>query len=485
MTPDSRTDYPDTLLYIDGAWTPGATGLDAPVLNPATGAAIGRVAHAAKADLERALQASDRAFRSWRKVSAFERARLMRHAAQLMRERAEATARTLTQEQGKPLAEARAEALGSADIIEWFAEEARRTYGRIVPARATGHMQLVTREPVGPVAAFGPWNFPINQVVRKIAPALAAGCTLIVKGPEETPASCAALVRAFADADIPPGVINLVYGVPADISAHLVPHPLIRKISFTGSTVVGKQLAALAGLHMKRATMELGGHAPAIVFADAEPVRAAAALAAQKFRNAGQVCISPTRLLVHEDIADTFTRHFTAAAAAIRVGNGLEPGVQMGPLAHARRVDAMQALVDDAVDQGARVLTGGRRIGTQGFFFEPTVLADVPLSARIMNEEPFGPVVPISTFSHYDALIAEANRLPWGLAAYAYTPSAQTAAAVSADIESGMVSINQAPLGLPEVPFGGVKDSGYGSEGGTEAMEAWLVTKLTSHNTAF
>ncbi|WP_234195511.1 NAD-dependent succinate-semialdehyde dehydrogenase [Pseudacidovorax sp. NFM-22] len=485
MTSSPMTDYPDTLLHIDGAWSAGAAGLDAPVLNPATGAEIGRVAHATTADLDRAVEVSHRAFQHWRRVAAFERSKLMRQAAQLLRERADATARLLTQEQGKPLAEARAEALGSADVIDWFAEEARRTYGRIVPARAPGHMQLVTREPVGPVAAFGPWNFPINQVVRKIAPALAAGCTIIVKGPEETPASCAALVKAFADAGILPGVIQLVYGRPADISAHLVPHPLIRKISFTGSTAVGKQLAALAGLHMKRATMELGGHAPAIVFSDADPARAARALAAQKFRNAGQVCISPTRLLVHEDLADAFVEHFVAAAAAIRVGNGLEAGVQMGPLAHARRVEAMQALVADAVDRGARVRTGGSRIGTSGFFFAPTVLTDVPLSARLMNEEPFGPVVPISTFRDYDALIAEANRLPWGLAAYAYTSSAGTAAAVSADIESGMVSINQAPLGLPEVPFGGIKDSGHGSEGGTEAMEAWLVTKLTSHNTAF
>ena len=477
--------YPDVQLFINGTWRAATGGRTEPVINPATEETIGTVAYASRADLDEALEAAAKGFRTWRATSAFERYKLIRKAANLLRERADKIARVMTLEQGKPLAEARAEAMGSADIIEWFAEEARRTYGRIVPARAPGHMQLVTREPVGPVAAFGPWNFPINQVVRKIAPALAAGCTIIVKGPEETPASCAALVQAFADAGVPPGVVQLVYGRPSEISAHLVPHPLIRKISFTGSTAVGKQLAALAGLHMKRATMELGGHAPAVVFGDADPERAATALAAQKFRNAGQVCISPTRLLVHEDVADAFVERFTAATASIRVGNGLEAGVQMGPLAHERRVDAMEALVADAIDRGARVLTGGRRIETSGNFFAPTVLADVPLSARLMNEEPFGPVVPISTFRDYDALIAEANRLPWGLAAYAYTSSARTAAAVSADIESGMVSINQAPLGLPEVPFGGIKDSGHGSEGGTEAMEAWLVTKLTSHNTAF
>jgi succinate-semialdehyde dehydrogenase/glutarate-semialdehyde dehydrogenase len=477
--------YPDTRLFIDGAWTAGSTGRDEAVLNPATGTAIGRVAHASTADLDRALAAADRAFRSWRRVPAFDRAKLMRRAAGLMRERAAAIAPILTLEQGKPLAEARAEAMGSADTIDWFAEEARRTYGRVIPSRAPGHVQIVTREPVGPAAAFTPWNFPINQVVRKVAAALAAGCTIIVKGPEETPASCAALIAAFADAGVPAGVINLVFGVPAEISAYLIPHPVIAKISFTGSTAVGQELAALAGRHMKRATMELGGHAPAIVFADADPAKAAAALAAQKFRNAGQVCISPTRFLVHEDIAEPFTAAFTRAAAAIRVGNGLHDGVGMGPLANMRRVEAMEALVADAQAAGADLRTGGARIGNQGCFFQPTVLTGVPLSARIMNEEPFGPVAPISTFRDYDTVIAEANRLPWGLAAYAYTGSARTAAAVSADLESGMVSINQAPLGFPEVPFGGIKSSGHGSEGGSEAMEGWLVTKFTAENTVF
>ncbi|MDP9900713.1 NAD-dependent succinate-semialdehyde dehydrogenase [Variovorax ginsengisoli] len=479
------THYPDTLLFIDGSWTPGSTGRTEPVLNPATAAEIGRVAHASTSDLDRALEAADRAFKTWRKVSAFERSKLMRAAAQLMRERADGIARAMTLEQGKPLSESRAEALGSGDTIDWFAEEARRTYGRIVPSRMQGHVQLVTREPVGPVAAFTPWNFPINQVVRKVSAALAAGCTIIVKGPEETPASCAALFQAFADAGVPAGVLQLVFGVPAEISAYLIPHPVIRKISFTGSTQVGKHLAALAGQHMKRATMELGGHAPAIVFGDADPMKAAAALALQKFRNAGQVCISPTRFLVHEDIASAFIDHFTEATAAMQVGSGLSEGVHMGPLAHARRVDAMEALVADAVACGGKVRIGGKRIGNVGYFFEPTVLTDVPLTARLMNEEPFGPLVPITTFRDYDAVIAEANRLPWGLAAYAYTASAKIAAAVSADIESGMVSFNQAPIGLPEVPFGGVKESGHGSEGGTEAMEAWLVTKLSAHNTAF
>ncbi|GGB42651.1 hypothetical protein GCM10011505_25060 [Tistrella bauzanensis] len=322
-------------------------------------------------------------------------------------------------------------------------------------------------------------------MVRKVSAALAAGCTIIVKGPEETPASCAELVRAYVDAGLPAGVVNLVYGVPAEISAYLIPHPVIRKISFTGSTAVGKQLAALAGQHMKLATMELGGHAPAIVFDDVDASRAARALAAQKFRNAGQVCVSPTRFLVHEAVADRFVDDFTQATAALQVGNGLDDGVQMGPLANSRRVDAMEALVADALASGATLRTGGERIGNTGYFFKPTVLTGVPLSARIMNEEPFGPVVPVTTFSDYDALIAEANRLPYGLAAYAYTSSARTAANLSADIESGMISINQGALALPEVPFGGIKESGHGSEGGSEAIEAYLNTKFVAHNTAF
>ncbi|MEN2977555.1 NAD-dependent succinate-semialdehyde dehydrogenase (plasmid) [Tistrella bauzanensis] len=477
--------YPDTRLHIDGAWTAGSTGFDEAVLNPATAAEIGRVAHATTADLDRALEAADRAFKTWRKVPAYDRSKLMRKAAGLLRERADNIARIMTLEQGKPLAEARAETMAAADIIEWFAEEARRAYGRIVPPRFAGTQQLVTREPVGPVAAFTPWNFPINQVVRKVSAALAAGCTIIVKGPEETPASCAELVRAYVDAGLPAGVVNLVYGVPAEISAYLIPHPVIRKISFTGSTAVGKQLAALAGQHMKLATMELGGHAPAIVFDDVDAGRVAKALAAQKFRNAGQVCVSPTRFLVHEAVADRFVDDFTQAAAALQVGNGLDDGVQMGPLANSRRVDAMEALVADALANGATLRTGGERIGNTGYFFKPTVLTGVPLSARIMSEEPFGPVVPVATFSDYDALIAEANRLPYGLAAYAYTSSARTAANLSADIESGMISINQGALALPEVPFGGIKESGHGSEGGSEAIEAYLNTKFVAHNTAF
>lgn len=470
--------YPNTQLYIDGQWQDGER--DSAVVNPATEAEIGRLALAGTNQLERATEAVARGFQTWRNVSAFERSKLMRRAAERVRERAEHIATIMTMEQGKPLAEARIETLGAADTIDWFAEEARRTYGRVVPSRNPAVRQIVVKEPVGPVAAFTPWNFPLNQAVRKVSAALAAGCSVILKGPEETPASCAELVRAFADVGLPAGVLNLVFGVPADISNYLIAHPVIRKISFTGSTPVGKQLAALAGQHMKRATMELGGHAPAIVFADADIGLAAKLLAAAKFRNAGQVCVAPTRFLVEQSVVGEFTERFAAEARAVKVGNGLDDGVKMGALANPRRLDAMQRLVDDAREQGAHVVTGGERIGDKGYFYAPTVLTDVPLSARIMNDEPFGPLAPISSFSSYEEVVREANRLPYGLAAYAYTRSSTTSAAIGADIESGMVSINQQGLGMPETPFGGIKESGYGSEGGSEAMEGYLITKFIS-----
>jgi len=338
----------------------------------------------------------------------------------------------------------------------------------------------VVKEPVGPVAAFTPWNFPINQVVRKLSAALAAGCSIIVKAPEETPASPAELIRAFADAGVPAGVINLVYGVPSEISEYLIPHPIIRKMSFTGSTAIGKQLAALAGLHMKRVTMELGGHAPAIVFGDADVVAASRMLAGSKFRNAGQVCVSPTRFLVQEKLYDSFVDQFVAAAQKVKVGDGMESGTQMGPLANPRRITAMETLIADAAKHGATVRTGGNRIGNKGNFFEPTVLTDVPLSARVMNEEPFGPLAVISRFDSFEEVVTEANRLPYGLASYAFTGSAKTAQAIAASVESGMITINHMGLALPEVPFGGVKDSGYGSEGGSEAIEAYLNTKFVT-----
>lgn len=475
--------YPDVKLFVDGLWCDGVSGYAEPIFNPATGAQIGSVAHASIDDLDRAVNASRDGFEVWRRTSAFDRYKLMRGAAEKLRERVSTIAEIMTLEQGKPLREASAEILLGADIIDWFAEEARRSYGRIIPARSGAVQQAVVREPVGPVAAFTPWNFPINQAVRKISAAMAAGCSVILKGPEETPASCAALVQAYVDAGLPRGVLNLVFGVPSEISEYLITHPVIRKISFTGSTPVGKRLAALAGGHMKRVTMELGGHAPAIVFEDADVREAVRLLAAAKFRNAGQVCVSPTRFMVHEQIYEEFVERFIAAAEAVIVGNGLDETTQMGPLVNLRRVEAIESLVSDAVQQRACLRTGGKRSGNEGFFFEPTVLTEVPLSARIMNEEPFGPVVPIARFSTFEDAVAEANRLPYGLAAYAYTKSAATSAAFGAAVESGMVSVNHHGLALPETPFGGIKDSGFGFEGGTEAMDAYLNTKfITEHH---
>jgi succinate-semialdehyde dehydrogenase/glutarate-semialdehyde dehydrogenase len=470
--------YDDVSLMIDGAWCSGASGRTIAVLNPATSAEIGKLACAETADLDRAIEAAERAFRTWSRTSAFERYKLMRKAAELLRGRVDQIARTLTLEEGKPLAQARMEILGGADHIDWCAEEGRRAYGRVVPARASGILQIVVRQPVGPVAAFTPWNFPVNQAVRKLAASLAAGCSIIIKGPEDTPGSCAELVRCFVDAGIPNGLINLVYGTPSEISEYLVPHPVIEKISFTGSTAVGKHLASLAGAHMKRATMELGGHSPVIVMDDADLESATKQLVAFKFRNAGQVCIAPTRFLVHEQVYNSFVKKFTDGAKAIKVGDGLDESSQMGPLCHSRRVEAMESFIADATSKGAKIETGGKRIGNKGYFFEPTVLTDVPQDARIMNEEPFGPVAPIIPFKNFDAVVKEANRLRYGLAAYAFTGSQKTAAAIGEAVESGQVSINHIGLALPEVPFGGVKDSGYGSEGGAETLEAYLITKF-------
>jgi succinate-semialdehyde dehydrogenase / glutarate-semialdehyde dehydrogenase len=472
--------YPNVSLFIDGAWTAASAGRTIPVVNPATGDVLATLAHAERGDLDRALEAAEKGFRIWRKVSAFDRSKVMRRAADLLRERADTIARLLTLEQGKPLPEAKGEVLAAADVIDWFAEEARRAYGRVIPARAEGIYQLVIKEPVGPVAAFTPWNFPINQVVRKLSCALAAGCSIIVKAPEETPASPAELIRCFADAGVPAGVMNLVYGVPSEISEYLIPHPIIRKMSFTGSTAVGKQLAAIAGAHMKRVTMELGGHAPAIVFDDADIDAASRLLAGAKYRNAGQVCVSPTRVMVQERVYDRFVEGFVQHSKALKVGDGLDKSTNMGPMANPRRIAAMESFIGDAVQHGATVRTGGNRIGNKGNFFEPTVITDVPLDARVMNEEPFGPLAVISRFTSFEDAVTEANRLPYGLASYAYTRSARTANAIAAEVESGMMSINHHGLALPEVPFGGVKDSGYGSEGGLEAIEGYLNTKFVT-----
>jgi succinate-semialdehyde dehydrogenase/glutarate-semialdehyde dehydrogenase len=470
--------YVDTQLFINGQWQQPVEGRTLPVVNPATGKEIGRVAHAGRPDLDRALEAAQKGFEVWRDTLPAERSKIMRKAAALMRERAGDIAPLLTQEQGKPLVEAKGEAMAAVDIIEWFADEGMRVYGRIVPSRANlAIRQMVLKDPVGPVAAFTPWNFPINQVVRKIGAALAAGCSVIVKAPEETPAAPAALVKAFGDAGLPPGVLGLVYGNPAEISSYLIPHPVVRKVTFTGSIPVGKQLAALAGQHMKRATMELGGHAPVIVCEDADIALAVKTAGAAKFRNAGQVCISPTRFLVHKSIANDFAQALADHAKGLKVGDGLTDGTQMGPLANSRRIDAMSAFTEDAVKKGAKLLTGGQRIGSAGNFWQPTVFADVPREAKVFNDEPFGPMAAIQPFETLEEAIREANRLPYGLAGYGFTKSLKNADLLARRLEVGMVWINMPAMPSAEMPFGGVKDSGYGSEGGPEALEAYLNTR--------
>jgi succinate-semialdehyde dehydrogenase/glutarate-semialdehyde dehydrogenase len=472
--------YTDLKLYIDGQWLNGEGRKGEDVVNPATGKVLAHLPHASKADLDTALAAAAKGFKLWRATSAYDRAKIMRKAADLLRERADHVSTVQTQEQGKVYAESRAEVLTSADIIDWYAEEGRRAYGRIVPGRAKGVRQIVMQEPVGVVAAFTPWNFPTLTPVRKIAGALAAGCALIIKASEETPGGCVELVKCFADAGLPAGVLNLVFGVPAEVSTHLMASDIVKKISFTGSIPVGKHLAGLAAKTMKRATMELGGHSPVVVFADADAEKAADTIAAFKYRNAGQVCISPTRFYVQEPSYNKFVARFTEYAKAIKLGDGLEKGTTMGPLANPRRLDAMETIVNDSKKRGGKIATGGARHGNQGYFFEPTVITDLPDDSMLMTQEPFGPIAPIVSFKTFDEVVERANSLPFGLAAYAFTNSSAQAQAIGEAINSGMVGVNSVAVSTPETPFGGVKESGYGSEGGIEGLQVYMNTKFIS-----
>lgn len=468
-------------LYIDGQFLGAEGRRTQTVTDPATGAVLGQLPHAGVADLERALTSAQRAFDGWRLESPLRRSAILRQVAVLARERAGEIGRQLTLDQGKPLAQAVAEVTGSAETAEWHAEEGRRIYGRVIPARLDTVRQMVLREPVGVCAAFTPWNFPFSQAMHKVAAALASGCTIILKGPEESPSAVVALARLFHDAGLPPGCLNIVWGVPQEVSRHLIESPIVRKVSFTGSVPVGKQLAALAGLHMKRVTMELGGHAPVIVCGDADVERAADMLALFKFRNAGQVCVSPTRFFVHSAVYQLFVDRFLARTGEIRVGPGIDPATTMGPLASERRVAEMQAFVADARERGADIATGGNRIGAEGSYFAPTVVLEPPAGSRLMNEEPFGPIAGIVRFDELDAAIAQANSLPFGLASYAFTDSARSAHRLATRLQAGMVNINHFGMGPAEVPFGGVRDSGYGSEGGSESFDGYLVTKLVTH----
>jgi succinate-semialdehyde dehydrogenase/glutarate-semialdehyde dehydrogenase len=470
--------YVNLAMYIDGEWLSAAGRESEQVINPAKEKSLGTLPHASAADLDRALEAAQRGFKLWRATSAYERSRIIRKAADLIRERQEAIARILTMEQGKTLAEARVEVAVSADIIEWYGEEGRRTYGRIIPGRTPGVRQMTVQEPIGPCAAFTPWNFPGVTPARKIGGALGAGCSLIIKASEETPGTCIELVRAFHDAGLPKGVLNLVFGVPARISEHLIASDIIRKVSFTGSVPVGKHLTKLAAEGMKRVTMELGGHSPVVVFGDVDPEKTAEIAAAGKYRNAGQVCISPTRFYVQENIHDRFAKRFADYAKNLRLGDGLADGTTMGPLANPRRLDAMEGFVADAKKRGAEVLAGGTRHGNQGFFFAPTVVTNIPDDARLMTEEPFGPVAPITPFRTFDEVVERANSLPFGLSAYTFTGSTKTANMIADALEAGMVGVNSLAISTPETPFGGMKESGYGHEGGIEGLEAYTQKKL-------
>lgn len=465
----------DLALFINGSWKIGEGRDLFPVVNPANGETIAEVPMASAADLDVALDCADKAFKLWKSTPVEQRAAVLRKTAALLRERAETIATLLTLEQGKVIAEARSEVLASAQIFDWCAEEASRTYGRVL-VRPTGQRALVVKQPVGPVAAFSPWNFPLYLMAKKMAPALAVGCAVIAKPPEETPGCTGALMRCLADAGLPAGVAQLVHGVPDAVSRHLIASPVIRKVSFTGSIPVGKHLMRLAADNLKRVTMELGGHAPVLVFEDCDLEKTLDMVVPQKFRNAGQVCVSPTRFFVQESIYQRFVDGFAARTHGVTPGAGLDSDSKMGPLANVRRPGAIEALVEDAAAKGARVMAGGKR-GNAGYFFQPTLLADVPDSADIMNNEPFGPVAVAAPFSNLEDALGKANRLPYGLAAFAFTESLRTANLLGDGIESGMVGINTFALSAVDAPFGGVKDSGFGSEGGVEGMDSYLVTK--------
>ncbi len=472
--------YKDSSLYIGGRFIEAEGRKLQDILNPADNSVIGHLPHATRADLDAALAAAQAAFETWRFSSPIERSKVLRQVAVLIRERRDEIARDITLDQGKPLAEARQEVASCAEHAEWHAEECRRIYGRVIPARLPDVRQFVLRQPVGVCVAFTPWNFPFNQAIRKIVAAIGAGCTLILKGPEDSPSAVMALARLFHDAGLPPGCLNVVWGVPAEVSDYLIRSPIVRKVSFTGSVAVGKQLAALAGAHMKRVTMELGGHSPVLVFDDADVDRAADQLVHYKSRNAGQVCVAPSRFFVQKKVYDRFVERFAKAYGALQLGDGMDAATKMGPLAHARRVDSMQQFVDDARQRGGEIVTGGARLPRPGNFYPPTVVTGLADDAKMMTEEPFGPVAPITPFNDIDEVLKRANALPFGLASFVFTNSLHTAHKVSAQLEAGMVNINHFGMALSETPFGGVKDSGVGSEGGSESFDGYLVTKFVS-----
>ena len=470
------TPYPALHMIIDGERIAAGNRRTHAVINPATAETLGELPLADAADLDRALDTAARGFKLWRDSTPQARAAVLQGAARLLLERQEDLARIATMEQGKPLAESRVEVMMVVNLFNFYAGECQRVYGRVL-VRPVGMRSTITHEPVGPVAAFAPWNFPLGNCGRKLGAPIAAGCSVILKAAEETPASALGIVQALLDAGLPSSVAQAVFGVPDEVSRHLLGSSIIRKLSFTGSTIVGKHLAKLAADDMKRTTMELGGHGPVLVFDDVDVDAVLDTMVPSKYRNAGQVCVSPTRFIVQDSIYDRFRDGFTARAKAIRVGNGLDDGTQMGPMANPRRPDAIENFIADATAKGAKLHTGGERIGNQGFFYAPSVISDVPLAAAIMNEEPFGPVAILNAYKGEDDMIAEANRLPYGLAAYAWTADAKRQKRLARELESGMVGMNTTMIGAADSPFGGVKWSGHGHEDGPEGLAACLVTK--------
>jgi succinate-semialdehyde dehydrogenase/glutarate-semialdehyde dehydrogenase len=474
------TEYPEIKLYIDGEWSDGAAGRGDDIINPATEEVLGRVPFAEASDIDAAIAAAAAAFPKWRDAGPDFRSGILLRAAGLLHQRAAGIGRVMTLEEGKSLAEATGEVHRAATLLQWDCEEGRRAYGRIIPS-GPDEILSVRKTPIGPVGAFVPWNFPAGGPMRKIAASLAAGCSIVIKPSEEVPGTVSLIARIFAEAGLPAGVLNVLFGVPDEISRKVIADPAIRFIAFTGSVPVGKHIAGLAAAGMKPAMMELGGHAPVIVCADADPVKAAKSAVRAKIVNAGQVCTSPSRFLVDRRVYDAFTEAFIDAMSAITVGNGLDDGVQMGPMVSERRRTAVHTLVEEAVGRGAKVALGGEPVPGTGYFYPPTVLVDVPADAELLREEPFGPVAPIAAFDDLDEALSIANALPFGLAAYGYTDSAAIAEKLIAGFEAGILSVNHCGGSMPQAPSGGVKESGYGKEGGPEGLAGYLVTKRVSH----
>lgn len=472
--------YPELQLFIDGEWISTGSRKSEEVINPATGEVLGILPHATQDDLDRALAAAERGFKIWSAMLPEKRSEILRKAADILKQNGEQVTRVATMESGKPIAQSRIELHMSTEVLEWYAEEGRRAYGRVLAQRQSGSRMLVIKQAIGPVAAFTPWNFPQGNPARKLGAALGAGCSCVIKPAEDTPASAILMAKALQEAGVPNGVVNVVFGVPAEVCPYILRSKIIRKLSFTGSIPVGKELVKICADNMIRTTMELGGHAPVLVFDDVDLEKTLDMCVTAKYRNGGQVCVSPTRYYVHESLYPKFVEGFTARVNKMTLGNPLDESASMGPMIHARRRAAVNELVQEALTHGATLNTGGAAVEGPGFFYQPTVLSNIPDTARIMNEEPFGPVALINPFKDYDEAIAKANRLPFGLAAFAFTDSAKRVKLLGEQLEAGMIGINSFAISVPESPFGGIKESGHGSEEGIEGLDACLITKFIS-----